>query len=609
MRLPARSLTSKELSKEDRRMLILQMLRFRSLTLAGLLLLANLLPSTAVQSIKSAPQDGPVSVTYGSIYREGALKIVRYELSSLPKLPDGYVAFNGTAYLITTTAVIGPSHVVHFKVMSAVDEETFRSLRIFHAEPDTFDPDNPMWVDRTIRSPENPAPNFSDKTIHATSDELGVFVIARRLRNMPADTAIADVAVTCKSSPESVTSPNTITYVLKVTNNGPGAATEVGLVNGLSPDGTLLSITASQGTCKEKSGSIYCKLGTLAVEASAAVKVEVKPYEGTGSFPAEGKTIATGAWASAKQADSNTENNSTTETTLVFPDPNMPPSITIDYPKSGDLFVGPADITIKAKAFDSDGTVAKVEFLDNGELIGTAVPSADNSIVITERNVSFGYHSILAVVTDNGGRQNVSNAANIIVNGSAIVKILTPVQGTVIEPGSNVKITAQASHPSGLISKLELLVNGEFVGEAAPIGEHQYKLELDKPHRALYSIVAVGTDGSGITTTSTPVNITVTKPPTVSIINPSDGALFPSLYNINITAKAMSAEGSIDKVDFYANNVLIGTARDVGTDQFMMTWRRLPDGVHILTAVATDELGVTRKSEPVKITVSDSDLK
>jgi uncharacterized protein DUF11/Big-like domain-containing protein len=463
-------------------------------------------------------------------------------------------------------------------------------------------PDDVFGVDRTINFPEAPAPDFSGKTIHASSDELGVFVIAKLVQNTLPSTAVADVAVTCTGSPETVTAPNNINYVVRVVKNGPQVATEIGLINGLSPDGTLVSMTASQGTCKEKGGSIYCKLGSLAVNGSATLKLEVKPYEGTGSFPPEGKTVGNGAWIAARETDNNAENNRATETTLVLPDPNMPPSVTIDDPKLGALFVGPANITIKATASDQDGFVSKVEFFDNGKLIGTSIPSAENRIVITERNVGFGFHSLIAVATDNGGRENSSNAANIIVNGSAVVKIVKPTEGSLIARGANVTITAHASHPSGLINKLELFANGESLGEAEAIGANRYKLELHKIQRGLHSIVAVATDGSGIKTTSAPANIKVTKAPVVSIINPSEGALFPSLYNINITAKAIS-DGSIAKVDFYADDVLIGSASDVGTDRFMMTWRRLPDGARSLTAVATDELGVTSKSDPVKISV------
>jgi uncharacterized repeat protein (TIGR01451 family) len=577
--------------------------------LRGLVGCALALASASALFSQSKSQDGPVSVAYGSLYETGSIKIEPYDLTTLPNLPAGYAALNNKAYLITTTAVVGPPHVIHFSAASITDEEVFRNLRIFHAEPDTFDPDSPMWVDATVRSPEEPAPDFKAKTINAGSDRLGVFVIGMLVQKIPPNTKVADLAVTCSGSAERVIAPNNITYTCTVMNKGPQPASEIGLVDSLPNDGVLISAKPSQGSCKERTGSLYCKLGALTVGASATIVLVIKPNEGTASFPPEGKMTANSAWAAASEMDSNADNNNASETTLILPDPNMPPSITIDHPKTGALFVGPADITIKATAFDSDGTVAKVEFLDNGELIASGIPSVENRLTITERNVSFGFHSIIAVVTDNGGRQNISNAANIIVNGQATVKIVKPGEGSLIAPGSDVTITAQASHPSGLINRVDFFANSLSLGEGVLVGPNRYELRVKKIAGGLYSIIAVAIDGSGISTTTAPVNVTVTRPPTVSIVNPSEGATFPSLDNINITAKASDPDGSIKKVDFYANGLLIGSASDVGTDQFMMTWRRLQDGVHSLTTIATDELGVTSKSDPVKIKVGNPSTK
>jgi uncharacterized repeat protein (TIGR01451 family) len=562
------------------------------------------------RSLKTASsQDGPVSVTYGSVYETGSIKITPYDLGSLPALPAGYAPLDDKAYLITTKAVVGPPHVTHFKTPSINDKEVFDNLRIFHAQPDTFDPDSPMWVDATILPPEEAAPNFGVRTVNARSDDLGVFVIGKLVQKNPVKAGVADLVVTCNDSPDPVVSPNDFSYTVKVLNRGPQTATEVGLVDALPHEGVFVSATTNQGSCKERMGSLYCKVGSLAVGASATIVIVVKPGEGSGRFPPEGVTTANGAWAAAKEMDSNDDNNKVSETTLLLPDPNLPPSIKIDDPKTGALFVGPANITINATTSDADGTVAKVEFFDNGRLVGSVLPSANGRTIFPARDVTFGAHSIVAVATDNQGRQNTSNAANIIVNGAALVKIVSPTGKCLIAPGSDLVLVVQASHPSGLINKVEVIANGELLGEAAVSGENEYKLELKKIQRALYSIVAIATDASGVTTTSTPVKITVTKPPVVTIVKPSEGASFPSLYNINVTANAIATDGSIMKVDFYSNGDLIGTANDVGTERFMITWRQLPDGVHSLTAVATDELGASSKSEPVKISVGKQSSK
>ncbi|HEY3104654.1 MAG TPA: Ig-like domain-containing protein, partial [Pyrinomonadaceae bacterium] len=324
---------------------------------------------------------------------------------------------------------------------------------------------------------------------------------------------------------------------------------------------------------------------------------------GTGSFPIEGKNVYDGALAKAGEADSDIDNNSATETTLVLPNPNKAPIISITSPQTGALYVGPTNITINMIATDADGTISKVEVFDNGDLIGEATPLGNGQYVIIKQSASFGNHSLLAVATDNGGRQNISNAANVIVNGSASVSVTTPSAGTLIAPGANVTVSASASHPSGIINKVEFFANGQSIGVGSP-GGGQYSVGWNSVTQGIYALVAVATDGSGITTTSAPVTVTVDSPPTVTMTTPSDGSVFPSSTNISVSATAQSAGGAIARVDFYANGLLIGSASDVGTDKFTATWRQVPDAVYSLTAVASDSLGVSTTSPAITIGVN-----
>lgn len=84
-------------------------------------------------------QDGPVSVKHEGVYKLGELKIVPDDLRDLPPLPRNYQALN-RGYLIHHTGVVAGKHVVRFVVKSVNDEKEFNDLRIFHAEPDPFDP-------------------------------------------------------------------------------------------------------------------------------------------------------------------------------------------------------------------------------------------------------------------------------------------------------------------------------------------------------------------------------------------------------------------------------------------------------------------------------------
>ena len=149
---------------------------------AAVVFLVSPLNSSRLTSEGAWRQDGPTSVTYGDIFKRGELKIESYDLSSMPPLPAGYEALNNKAYLLTTSGSVSGPHVVHFSAASIRDEETFRKIRIFHAEPDTFDPENPVWVDRTLLGKGEDSPNFNSRTIRAGSDNLGVFVIGRQVR-------------------------------------------------------------------------------------------------------------------------------------------------------------------------------------------------------------------------------------------------------------------------------------------------------------------------------------------------------------------------------------------------------------------------------------------
>jgi uncharacterized repeat protein (TIGR01451 family) len=555
-------------------------------------------------SSASTSQDGPLSVLFGDVYQTGTPSFAPYDLSSLPPLPAGYSALGNTGYSIDTTAVVSGPHVINFSAASVTDQNAFNNLRIFHLEPDPFEPDTNLWVDATILPPNAPAPDFSSKILSAQSLNLGVFVIGNLVQNIPPSTDVADIAVSSSASANPITAGNQLTYTIQVTNNGPQIAHEVALRNGLSLDVSFASATSVHGSCKEIDGTIFCSLNSLNVGETATIAIVVTPTEGSGSFPTEGKNVYNGALAKAREADGNIDNNAATETTLVLPNPNKAPAISITSPQSGALFVSPTNVTINATASDSDGMISKVEFFDNGQLIGEGTPTGNNQYVITKQNGSFGEHSLIAVATDNGGRQNISNAANVIVNGLASVTITTPSAGALFAPASAVTVRANANHPSGIINKVEFFANGESIGLGSLASGSQYNVAWNNPNDGIYALVAVATDGSGITTTSAPVTATVDTPPTVTMTTPADGSLFPSLTNISVSATAEGAHASIARVDFYANGIPIGSATDVGTDKFTATWRHLADGFYSITAVATDSLGVSTTSAPITVGVN-----
>jgi aryl-phospho-beta-D-glucosidase BglC (GH1 family)/regulation of enolase protein 1 (concanavalin A-like superfamily) len=94
---------------------------------------------------------------------------------------------------------------------------------------------------------------------------------------------------------------------------------------------------------------------------------------------------------------------------------NNPPSATITAPVNGATYTAPAAITINATAADPDGTVAKVEFYQNGVKLGEDTSSPYS---FAWANISAGTYGLTAKATDNVGTATTSSVVTIIVNSS-----------------------------------------------------------------------------------------------------------------------------------------------------------------------------------------------
>ncbi|MEJ2173867.1 MAG: S8 family serine peptidase [bacterium] len=94
----------------------------------------------------------------------------------------------------------------------------------------------------------------------------------------------------------------------------------------------------------------------------------------------------------------------------------------------------------------------------------------------------------------------------------------------------------------------------------------------------------------------------LTVPPTVTLTEPTSGAVYVTPADITLTAIASDSDGTISRVEFYAGVVKIGEAT---TPPYTFTWSGVGPGVYSLTARAIDnQLGVA-VSAPVTVTVEE----
>ncbi len=124
----------------------------------------------------------------------------------------------------------------------------------------------------------------------------------------------ADLAVTKSDSPDPVTEGGEITYTITVTNNGPGDATTVTMIDTLSGLVSFVSVNQTQGNCVPSLGAVSCTLGDIANGASATVTIVVMTPD-----VAVDTVVTNIVSVSGAENDPVSENDSATEETLVVP--------------------------------------------------------------------------------------------------------------------------------------------------------------------------------------------------------------------------------------------------------------------------------------------------
>lgn len=551
----------------------------------------------------SSQSDRPESVTFADLYEDGEVTYRFSDPSSLGSLPAGYTLLDGDAFDIATEATVSGPHVVTFEVPSIADESTFGTLRILHVEPDSFDPAKLRLIDRTLLAPQTPAPDFANRKISAKVDGLGVFLITT-FSPPPPNTDRADVSVTVSHAPASLNAGMNLTYTVSITNNGPQAAHEVMLKDTLPPQAKFVSLSSTAGTCRKEDAHVLCTIDTLASGSTATVTIETIPLEGRAPFPQEGKTLTNGALIKANETDPDSANNSFIDSVTVLPDNNASPSVNITAPADDFLFTAPASITLTANASDSDGTIERVEFYENGNLLGVASSGGGNNYNFAWNNPASGNHLILAVAVDDLDKSRASDPVNITVNGTASVNLVSPANWSYFTAGTNISVAANASMSGGTISKVDFYSDGILLGTGTLTGTSQYNFTWTGALAGRHVLTAVATDSSAVTTVSSPVNVTVNDPPAIRMLSPTSPMVFNTApATIPIVVSASDWEGAIRKIDFYANGSNIGTFNG-GPYQFNFTWYNVQPGTYSITAVATDDLNATSTTAPISIKVN-----
>lgn len=215
-----------------------------------------------------------------------------------------------------------------------------------------------------------------------------------------------------------------------------------------------------------------------------------------------------------------------------------------------------------------------------------------------------GSYYVTIKTVDKLNNEATSLPVRVFVEGTTIV---SPVTGSIVPKGSSVVITAEATRMKGFIKQIEFFVEDPSavktsigVDTTAP-----YSVAFTPPATGTYKLTAIATDNNDTALAeSTIVPITVVTPigdaPSVRIVNPIPGSSLSAGTETNVIADANDADGFINKVEFYLNGNLMGTAQ---TFPYTVTWAPKVAGNYTLVAMAFDDKGNAKASDPAAIKV------
>ena len=287
---------------------------------------------------------------------------------------------------------------------------------------------------------------------------------------------------------------------------------------------------------------------------------------------------------------------------------NSPPTVSLTAPAANATYKLPATITINATAAagETNDAIARVEFFANGTLIGTDTTSPYS---IAWSPSAAGSYVLTAKATDSLGAETTSAPRTITVaaNAPPTAAISTPANNAKFNSPAAFTFSASATAPEAndTVQRVEFYANGNLLGTdtASP-----WSISVTGLAAGTYSLTVKAIDGDNAETTSAARTIIVSDtnaPPTASLTAPANNATYTAPASITVSANASAVEtnGSITKVEFYANGTLIGTDT---TSPYSIVWDNVPAGSYTLTAKATDNLGAETTSAARTITVNGS---
>ena len=260
--------------------------------------------------------------------------------------------------------------------------------------------------------------------------------------------------------------------------------------------------------------------------------------------------------------------------------PNQPPTISISSPVNYKVFRAPATIVITAEAFDSDGSITKVEFFNGSNKLGEATTAPYS---VSWNNVPKGRYTVTAVATDNRLSTIVSYPVTIIVRssltlakGDSEIRITEPDNGKRFVAPAKIDVKIDTYDPDSLIRRVEYFAGKTKIGENF---EAPYSLSFESHTVESFKITSVAYNEFNEIVSSSFVDIYVDEgmEPINLYPNPNDGH-----FSLGLSVPLQTGNNTVNVINSSGQIVYQGIlSKEEHTRQFDLS--QFDSGIYVLT--------------------------
>jgi hypothetical protein len=273
------------------------------------------------------------------------------------------------------------------------------------------------------------------------------------------------------------------------------------------------------------------------------------------------------------------------------------PTVDITSPVNGATVGGTIIVSVTATA-SSGASISSVQMKVDSVLVGSDT-SSPYSFNLDTVPLPKGTHIVDVTALDNGGRQGTDQISITVNNDPPAVSFTSPAPGATLAGTATVSASAVA-YAGRSISSVELRVDGASSGIKS-VAPYTWNLDTSVMLSGLHTLNLTCVDSSNLRGYAQIVVNIDSSAPTISIIQPSNGAMIAGQMSVEAQ---VSSSSSITKVSLLVDGSLIG---ELATAPFLWTVDSgaYPDGQHIVLVTAMDAYS---RSSSLQISVTFNNL-